>query len=77
MADGEKGTCIEIEGVEPDLRDKFAQALFAKFEKCESESDLKDEIIKIIGDNNIDLDKIDVRDVQIKRQIGRYSQLCF
>jgi len=70
MADGEKGTCIEIEGVEVDLRDKFAQALFSKFEKCESESDLKDEIIKIIGDNNIDLDKIDVRDVQIKRKLA-------
>ena len=70
MADGEKGTCIEIEGVEPDLRDKFAQALFSKFEKCESESELKNEIIKIIGEKEIDLDKIDLRDVQIKRKLA-------
>ncbi|MFM1840076.1 MAG: hypothetical protein RIR47_125 [Bacteroidota bacterium] len=74
MADGEKGTCIEIEGVESDLRDKFTQALFAKFEKCETEADLKDTIIKIIGDNNIDLDKIDVRDVQLKRKLAEAAE---
>ncbi len=74
MADGEKGTCIDIEGIEPDLRDKFTQALFAKFEKCESEESLKNTIKEIIGDSDIDLDKIDVRDVQLKRKLATAAE---
>ena len=68
--DGETGTCLE--GVqEIDLRDRFASALFSKFEECETEKDLKKKIIEILDDNNIDFE-VNTEFTQYKSKIAQY-----
>jgi hypothetical protein len=63
-------TCLE--GVqEVDLRDKFASALFSKFEECETEKDLKNKIIEILDDNNIDFEA-NASFTQYKSKLAQY-----
>jgi hypothetical protein len=66
--DGTKGTCLDDLQI-VDIRDKYHELLFSKFESCQTEKELKESILSIIGDQKIDLDKIDVRDVQTKKAL--------
>ncbi len=71
MADqesGTKGTCLDNLQI-VDIRDKYQELLFSKFEACRTEKELKESILSIIGDQKIDLDKIDVRDIQTKKAL--------
>lgn len=66
--DGTKGTCLDNLQI-VDIRDKYQELLFSKFESCKTEKELKESILSIIGDQEIDLDKLDVRDVQTKKRL--------